>query len=505
MTYFNTYKRRKVTRRSGNKASGIKTGGECIVQNSENYIMTAPTSELVFERNNISLENLFELDLGIIAFGGYIKASNNIALSLEISFEGNLEEERKISEIRNLSSQITPNTWNGIGLHITQKIDPSVPNIIKNVTVIMKIDAQIGTKLQFSCFDFNRIDYKDYLSHEFYTPFKQKTSMHIPHIYYLSTDKNINQYLISSSNLNKSQNSEPIILKSCNRCTRYLPINIMDELNTLAFSLHCKKKAPCTHSLFSSYKIMNHSSINKIQNFQLIQNYIKNGEKISSYYGHQLECRSCKKYYVNHALNPLRNPQQFKEDGLRRRSLEILVNRLLERNIIHFEYEHQTKKHFSEYIWNKFDQRCFKCKKKLNLNEMHLDHTMPLAYLYRLDETATCLCAEHNSKKRDNFPVEFYSEEELITLSNITGLDYKVLKSKTPNMNIVRLLEEHVEWFFDEFLMNSEYQKIRDERLTADKIYASLVRILKGTNVDLLKTYQKNTNKIPKSISIYEY
>ena len=64
---------------------------------------------------------------------------------------------------------------------------------------------------------------------------------------------------------------------------------------------------------------------------------------------------------------------------------------------------------------------------------MHLDHTMPLAYLYRLDETATCLCAEHNSQKSDHFPIEYYTEEELKELSKITGLSMEILRSKKAN------------------------------------------------------------------------
>ena len=51
--------------------------------------------------------------------------------------------------------------------------------------------------------------------------------------------------------------------------------------------------------------------------------------KVVSYYGHQLECKACKKFFVNMPLNPQRNAQQFKEDGLRRRAIEVLINHLL--------------------------------------------------------------------------------------------------------------------------------------------------------------------------------
>ena len=200
----------------------------------------------------------------------------------------------------------------------------------------------------------------------------------------------------------------------------------------------------------------------------------------------------------------MRNPQQFKEDGLRRRALEVLVNTLLDKNLIHHDFEFHNKKEFSEYIWEKFDKKCFKCGKLLKLSEMHLDHTMPLAYLYRLDESATCLCSEHNSQKSDSFPKDYYSKEELVKLSEITNLDLNILSSTSPNMKVVLLLIENIEWFFDEFLMYPEYQKVRDNILTADKIYASLVRILKNTGIDLLNNYYSKTGYYPKSIT-YEH
>lgn len=228
------------------------------------------------------------------------------------------------------------------------------------------------------------------------------------------------------------------------------------------------------------------------------------GDKLISYYGHQLECKACKKFFVNAPLNPQRNAQQFKEDGLRRRALEILVNKLLDRNLVHFEFERKTKKEFSEYIWKKFGKKCFKCgpsSKEISLDDMALDHTMPLAYLYRLDETATCLCSSHNSQKSDHFPVDFYSENELLKLSEITGLDYKTLHSKTVNKDVLKLLIENVVWFYDEFLMDPEYQKERDGIKTADKINDSLKRVI-GSEFDLVERYKSITGHYPESVTI---
>ena len=181
-----------------------------------------------------------------------------------------------------------------------------------------------------------------------------------------------------------------------------------------------------------------------------------------------------------------------------------MVNSLLNRNLVHFEFEHKTKKEFSKYIWKKFRKRCFKCgpnSKPIALEDMALDHTMPLAYLYRLDETATCLCSSHNSQKSDNFPVDFYSEDELIRLSEITGLSLKQLHKRGINQEVLKLLVKNVVWFYDEFLMNSDYQKVRDGIRTADKINDSLKRVIAG-KVDLAEQYKKSVGHYPTSVTL---
>ena len=163
-----------------------------------------------------------------------------------------------------------------------------------------------------------------------------------------------------------------------------------------------------------------------------------------------------------------------------------------------------SKKEFSKYIWEKFNKRCFKCgenSKELELSEMALDHTMPLAYLYRLDETATCLCSSHNSQKSDHFPVDYYTQSELQRLSKITGLSLETLHSKQINKEVLDLLIKDVVWYFDVFLMEPDYQKVRDGIKTANKINDSLKRVSAG-KVDLAEEYKKKTGHYPKSVSI---
>ncbi|NLC76745.1 MAG: hypothetical protein GX750_03890 [Clostridia bacterium] len=487
---FRTYRRRSVTRRSGYKASGEKTGGECIILNADAYLTRQSVENFLFFRERIELTELFESNQGILAFGGYIYSQKDIKrvhFRLSYSFGGRLCSYEKI-----FYRPLKVNDWDCLGFHKELSLD--MDKVVTDVKLVLSIETEPDNFLQFIGFDFDGINHDYYKSLEAQSFFYKKTMMHVPHIYYLNTLLPFQHYLVEDDK--QILEGDEVVLKSCNRCNRYLPININNEVGTLGFSLHCKKKAPCTHSIFKSYKIDN---FDELEDSVKQSHYIKDN-RVVTYYGHQLECKACKKFFVNAPLNPMRNSQQFREDSLRRRATEVLVNTLLKKDLVHHEFRKKNKREFSEYIWKKFDGRCFKCGKKLELDEMHLDHTMPLAYLYRLDETATCLCSVHNSQKRDHFPVEFYDEKELIRLSEITGLSLEVLKSTRPNSKVVNLLIQNVTWFFDDFLSSPEYQKVRDGRLTADKIYASLVRVI--GNVDLVSEYRKVNNKNPTTITI---
>lgn len=487
-----TYHRREMTRESGYHACKETTGGECLILNAEQYICENDTITLTFYRSSIKVVELFEKGVSIIAFGGYVHTSEkiNISLNMSYTYEGIHHTSRE-----NFEQTIESNNWSNIGIHLEQLINKD--SQFFDIVVKMTIYAHQGTILNFTAFDLDVVSKEEFQNTSCATSFYQKTRMHIPYLYYLRSDLPINEYLISGQNFTKGKR---IVAKSCNRCGRYLPINIEDELKTLSFSLHCKKRAPCIHSTFRAYKIQNKDDL---QTKDLEGLTIEDG-KLISYHGHQLECKACKKFFVNAPLNPQRNAQQFKEDGLRRRAIEVLVNTLLNKNLIHFEFERRTKKEFSRYIWEKFDKRCFKCgpdSPPISLGDMALDHTMPLAYLYRLDETATCLCSSHNSQKSDHFPVDYYSEEELIRLSKITGLSLTQLHKKEVNQKVLDLLIENVIWFYDEFLMHPDYQKVRDGIRTSDKINDSLKCIIAG-KVDLAEKYHIKTGHYPQSITI---
>lgn len=262
-----------------------------------------------------------------------------------------------------------------------------------------------------------------------------------------------------------------IVLKSCNRCARYLPINTSNERYHLSFSNHCVANRPCVHGGFGRLKNKDDSD-----------------DVLTLEYGFQLECRFCKKYEVNAAHNPQRTAAQMKEDGTRRRSIELLLTELYgESAQMRFRHKNGGLE-LTDYIWDKFDGKCFNCEQPLaSKNKMNLDHTRPLALLWNLDETATALCADCNNLKRDRPPSDFYPVDKMEQLSEIAGIPIAELNDPTPNMEAIDLIANRLEWFFNEFLRKPELTKVRDGKVPAEL---------------LVKALQKTINKLPSNVTV---
>ncbi|MBG0811865.1 hypothetical protein IY145_21175 [Methylosinus sp. H3A] len=149
----------------------------------------------------------------------------------------------------------------------------------------------------------------------------------------------------------------------------------------------------------------------------------KHNAKVS---GHQNECRACKKWRINDSFNPLRTVDQLNESSIITRERRLLLR---EPEILQSIKEREGRG-LKSIVWERFGRRCFYCEKPLTLKEVELDHTRPLAYLWPIDEYATCLCAEHNNHKKDKFPVDFYTLAQLRHLSRITGLSLHDLQAR---------------------------------------------------------------------------
>lgn len=482
---FRSPKRRLTRQRSGNTVSGTTTGGECKIVKTQGIDVTENKLEFNFEQD-VTLTKSFGNDSGFVAFGGYIHTKTDVDVELTITFESS---NQKFSESNLI--HLLGNRWNKIGLH--KIFDASTISLQGTLHALLKIKSNESLlRVDFFGIELDSVNY--YVDSELLTPFHQQTCIYLPDIYYFEHTKVFHINPIEYSEFTWTDSS-CIYLKSCNRCARYLPIDFDLQENDVSFSLHCKSRAPCTHSTFATYKVE--------QNDCNVDTNMEN--QIQAYYGYQLECKSCKKFYVNWPLNPLRNDTQHREDSLRRNAFEELVGILFKNEWIFHTFRLKYKKEFDVHIFEKFNKKCFKCETSLsNRNKMGLDHTRPIGLLWPLDEFATCLCKSCNSSKSDKFPVDFYSDQQLKKLANITGMPLTKLKAKLVNEKALEKIKKTVVWFFDVFLMDEKYQKVRKGKLTADNIYRSLLDIIKRSNskLDLIDEYEKIKKTKPKSITI---
>jgi hypothetical protein len=265
---------------------------------------------------------------------------------------------------------------------------------------------------------------------------------------------------------NDSAGSVELTTKSCNRCARFLPINILDERAHLSFSNHCvaPHRRPCSHSGFGKLQDVNSDDVLKLE------------------YGYQLECRFCKKFEVNAAHNPRRTAGQMKEDGARRRSIELLLSELYGGSP-QMLFRHEHGQELSDYVWEKFDRKCFNCSSPIpTARDMHLDHTRPLALLWPLDQSGTCLCGSCNSQKRDRSPSEFYDESQIKRLADKTGIPVEELETPGPNKDALDLLVEKLEWFFDVFLQKPELRKEREGKITGELLVKALQKVINSAD-----------------------
>lgn len=283
-----------------------------------------------------------------------------------------------------------------------------------------------------------------------------------------------------------SNTDQPLILKSCNRCGRYLPVNVPSERDQLSFSNHCvaEHRRPCKHATFG--RLRNVEDVNEVLQLD---------------YGYQLECRFCKKFEVNAAHNPQRTSAQMKEDGARRRAFELLLAELYG-GTPQLRYRHEKGTELADDVWKRFSCACFNCSTKLSTaREMHLDHTRPLALLWPLDGTATALCGPCNSEKRDRAPSDFYTPDKLIALAKITGIPLDDLAKSHPNEEAIALLLGCLDWFFDRFLLREEMTKERDGKVAGELVVKALQKVLARSaqhkNVNLQAEYDRR--RVPKN------
>lgn len=481
-------KRRSTRQKSGFQVSGKGTGSTCTIE--ESYLIQPEANEITITTHvqRLTVPELFFRGIGVFGVGVYIRPLKDCMVTGNLSWTQDSEP----CSIVIKPVHFSPDYWQRFS-HIHQLNGIDKYTILSNINFTFCINTE--QKISIYGLVIGALEHDYFIQHDLYENFKQKTSLYCPEILYLDPTEDIVDFTIQSGI--HSGSGHPLVCKSCNRCDRFLPINIEAETQAIGYSNHCKKKAPCQHESFAKYQIASGDP-------GVLARFVSNG-KITSHHGHQLECRVCKKFFVNLPLNPLRDSTQHREDSLRRRAFEVLVAELLGKNWIYHEHRMNVGSEFDVYIWEKFDKKCFKCKKELlTPKEMDLDHTLPLAYLWPLDSTATCLCPSCNSSKSDKFPKDFYTNKELENLSQKTGIPIETLQNKPINILAVNKLFERSEWFFDTFLADFEYQKERNGKKAADLIVNSLHKVLQssGCIADLIDIYENQTARIPTTVSL---
>jgi len=386
-----------------------------------------------------------------VAFGGWFTAD----IDIDVTVTGSVAPERTTLVIARL-----PN-WGKVG-----SMWVSDGNVAR---AVVRIRAAVAGRVAVADLDCGRVEH-EYLAGARAALLKNMSEFS-PEAHFFVERGEVTVLRPRESARTAEAASVTLTRKCCNRCARFLPINVVDQRIHLSFSNHCvaPHRRPCKHTGFGKLRD------------------VETGKTIQLEYGYQLECRFCKKFVVNAAHNVQRTSAQMKEDGARRRSIELLLAELYGGSPqLRYRHDHGGRE-LAEFIWDRFGKQCFNCGTALlTAKAMRLDHTRPLALLWPLDGSATALCGSCNSRKRDRPPAEFYTGPgTLEALAKITQLPLDELCDPSPNCEAVLLLRKRIDWFFSTFLTSALLVKVRDGK-TAGEL--------------LVKALQKTINKCPAGI-----
>lgn len=142
----------------------------------------------------------------------------------------------------------------------------------------------------------------------------------------------------------------------------------------------------------------------------------------------QLECRCCKAS-INAVGNPKRTSEQHREAAAKRRLGDLLAKLA----------DGVDEKLDIDELFERFEGKCFKTGKTLlkeDTSSWHIDHILPSKYFYPLTKENACLLsAEANENKKARWTSDYYTPQELVRLSELTGANLELLSSPTPVYN----------------------------------------------------------------------
>lgn len=94
-------------------------------------------------------------------------------------------------------------------------------------------------------------------------------------------------------------------------------------------------------------------------------------------------------------------------------------------------------KNLIQLVFNKFNNKCFKCNSD---KDLCMDHHYPLIKGFALTiNNAVLLCRSCNSSKRDKLPESFYSPEQLTDLQLNYGISKSPIEEKQPSLFEARM------------------------------------------------------------------
>ncbi len=437
-------RRRNATRKSGHRSHPEATGGEFrSIQEPVFVVRAGDVLELVFTSPAYAVGEF-------VAYGGWFTAD----VDVEVTVGGATAPARNTLVVARL-----PN-WGKVGSMWRSSGTP--------IQVTVSIRAKEAGRVAFSGLSCGLVKH-EYLDN---APPRLLKNMfrYSPEAHFYAEQGEVT--VLRAGGAARVGEAPPVALplKRCNRCARFLPINVVNQRVHLSFSNHCVADhlRPCRHTGFGKLRDVDTEEIVQLE------------------YGYQLECRFCKKFVVNAPHNKQRTSAQMKEDAARRRSIEMLLSELYDGSSL-LRYRHENDgRELADFVWHRFGKRCFNCGKSLpTAKRMHLDHTRPLALLWPLDGSATALCGSCNSQKRDRPPAEFYRDEQLDTLAVLVDLPLDELRDPSPNCDAVARLRERLDWFFEVFLTSPHLVKERDGKTAAEL---------------LVKALQKTINKCPSDL-----
>lgn len=391
-------------------------------------LLEETVKRIVFQddgKNISSFVTLITTGAGMVGMGAFIFPDRAGYLTVKV-----LQEDEPIQLKRFSLSE----NWNRIGLS-WMKIEKPL-----NTLVVLEFEAVKSIDIWgMNCEPFNMRDITSFSGSDIELLSFINQEHLSPETFYINHNNKNSLKLkkeISSSLTVITVSERKIIVKKCCYCQRNLPVNSLKNLSS--FHKHAAKRT-----------------------------------------GFQNECRACKKWRINDTFNPDRTKDQLHESSVITREKKVLLREPEALKEIKNRYSGEGLKTIT---WKKFDRRCFNCDKELTLAEMRLDHTRPLAYLWPLDEHATCLCEKCNNSKHDEFPVNFYnSEEKLRKLSEITKLPYEDLIVKDVNeVELKRIMADIVGFAkeLDPRTFRSIANKVKEMRPEID-----LFEFLKKSNI----------------------